>query len=86
MNRLDAKGYEKLMKTARKTNVARDVIDRGAGFAAPGDGTFSMLLRNAMSAIASGIQTAEASSLAEGLAMLEVLHVKLEPDGPPFTI
>jgi hypothetical protein len=84
-------GFDAAMAKARKTNAARDVIDRRSGSAAPGDGDPGMLLRTAMTAIASAAQCLPAGDgnlacLAEGLAMLEDLHAKLDPGGKPFRI
>jgi hypothetical protein len=69
--------YEELMQKARKTNAERDEIDRKAGFATPGDGASILLLRTAMSAIETGIVTNDWNSVAEGLAMLEILAGRL---------
>ncbi len=84
---------KKLIQKARMTNAKRDAHDGGCHLGAPGatvirdgvDLTHIMHLRVAMSAIWCGIQTGEPDAngswdcVAEGLAMLEKLHVAMSP-------
>lgn len=66
----------KLLAEAAKRNTQRDKIDRESGHVAPPDLNILEYLRNAMSAIGSGISSKDLDSciawecVAEGMAML----------------
>lgn len=68
--------YKALMATARKVNGERDQIDRKHGELAPKDGENAEYLRNAISAIVAGIETADWNCVCEGLDMVQQTELR----------
>jgi hypothetical protein len=67
--------YKEMMEKARKVNAERDKVDRSAGASAPTDDAGS--LRDAISAIAAGIDTADWAAVCEGLDLLQRAELRI---------
>jgi hypothetical protein len=68
--------YDRLMKKARRTNQERDWSERKSGWTAPGDGDLAEHLRDAICAIAAGLNSGDWPAVAEGLDMLQQAEVR----------
>lgn len=79
--------YAELVGRARRVNEERDVMDRNAGMAAPGDCPVSAQLRTAIQAIVSGIETSGVprelawDCIAEGLVILQDAELRVREMG-----
>jgi hypothetical protein len=67
----------KLLSKAEQTNAQRDKIERGSGFAPPGQGGNALWARTVMQAIYCGLRTEDWNAVAEGLIMLRDLEFRL---------
>lgn len=67
--------YKRMMATARKVNAERDAVDRENH--SPTADDEAALLRDAISAIAAGIETADSACVCEGLDMVQRVELRL---------
>jgi len=73
----NAPNYKEMMGIARKANAQRDQVDRMKGVMAPPDEADAAFLRTAISAIVTGIETAQWSCVCEGLDMLQQAELRI---------
>lgn len=84
----DDQSLIRLVDDARRRNVKRDLMDHSAGHVAPGDDGPCEHLRTAICAIISGLSTCggmevnSANCIAEGIAMLQEIELKLRSTKP----
>ena len=71
------KKVRRIMETARRSLASFAEIDRGAGTKPPEECGCVALLCTAMSAIDAGLREHNSTAVAEGQAMLEILHRQL---------